>query len=57
VIRGGVGKHEQRSGSRCAIIRALNKTEAVVDSQLPVDPCERARSRLLNSSQAEKVAK
>src|SRR5688572_30532173 len=49
--------HEHRSGSGCAIIRALNKMEAVVDSQLAVDPCERARSRLLNTSNAEKVAR
>jgi hypothetical protein len=53
VIRGPAGKHECRSGSRRAIIRALNKMEAVADSQLSVDPCERARSRLLNTSWAD----
>jgi hypothetical protein len=50
MIRAPAGKHEHRSGSRRAIIRALNKMEAVADSQLLVDPCERARSGLLNTS-------
>lgn len=52
VIRGHAAKDERRWGSSLTIIRALNEMDAVAVSQLPVDPCERARGGLLNTSWA-----
>jgi len=49
VIRGHAAKDERRWGSSLTIIRALNEMDAVAVSQLPADPCERARGGLLNT--------
>ena len=52
MIRGLAGQHRRRSGSRRAIIRPLNEMKAVARSHFWVDPCERARSGLLDASWA-----